>query len=50
MRGRIKELGGEMHLSSAPGRGTEVEFRLPGPSGPAAQATSAEKATKDERS
>jgi signal transduction histidine kinase len=50
MRGRIEELGGEMLLSSAPGRGTEVEFRLPGPSGSAAKATSAERATKEERS
>lgn len=37
MRGRIEELGGEMHLSSAPGRGTEIEFRLPRLSVPEAE-------------
>lgn len=30
MKGRIEELGGSMRVDSAPGRGTEVEFRLPG--------------------
>jgi len=29
MKGRIEELGGSMRVDSAPGRGTEVEFRLP---------------------
>jgi signal transduction histidine kinase len=29
MKGRIEGLGGTMHVRSAPGRGTEVEFRLP---------------------
>jgi signal transduction histidine kinase len=29
MRGRIEDLGGQMRVHSAPGRGTEVEFRLP---------------------
>jgi signal transduction histidine kinase len=29
MRGRIEDLGGSMVLVSAPGKGTEVEFRLP---------------------
>ena len=29
MRGRIEEMGGRMTISSAPGRGTEVEFVLP---------------------
>ncbi len=29
MKGRIEELGGEMHIQSAPGAGTEVEFRIP---------------------
>lgn len=28
MKGRMKDIGGTMLLSSAPGRGTEVEFRL----------------------
>jgi signal transduction histidine kinase len=28
MRGRIEDLGGTMRVHSAPGRGTEVEFRL----------------------
>ena len=31
MKGRIEELGGSMRIDTAPGRGTEVEFRLPGP-------------------
>jgi signal transduction histidine kinase len=31
MRGRIEQIGGTMRLVSAPGRGTEVEFRLPAP-------------------
>jgi signal transduction histidine kinase len=31
MRGRIEQIGGTMRLESAPGRGTEVEFRLPAP-------------------
>ena len=38
MRGRIRELGGEMHVISAPGRGTEIEFRLPGAPGGATEA------------
>jgi len=29
MKGRIEAMGGEMRVRSAPGRGTEVEFRLP---------------------
>ena len=29
MRGRIEQVGGTMRIESAPGRGTEVEFRLP---------------------
>lgn len=29
MKGRIEGLGGRMRVQSAPGRGTEVEFRLP---------------------
>jgi signal transduction histidine kinase len=29
MKGRIEDLGGTMALASAPGAGTEVEFRLP---------------------
>ena len=29
MKGRIEELGGTMDVHSAPGRGTEIEFRLP---------------------
>ncbi|MGH2688971.1 MAG: sensor histidine kinase [Actinomycetota bacterium] len=29
MKGRIEELGGRMEIESAPGRGTEVTFRLP---------------------
>ncbi|HVM33951.1 MAG TPA: ATP-binding protein [Actinomycetota bacterium] len=28
MKGRIEDLGGTMSVSSAPGRGTEIEFRL----------------------
>lgn len=30
IRGRIAELGGEAALTTAPGQGTEWEFRLPG--------------------
>ena len=33
MRGRIEQLGGTMRIRSAPGRGTEVEFRIPAPNG-----------------
>jgi len=29
MKGRIEALGGSMRVHSAPGRGTEVEFRVP---------------------
>ena len=29
MKGRIQDLGGSMSVESAPGRGTEVEFRVP---------------------
>ncbi|HEU5001382.1 MAG TPA: ATP-binding protein [Actinomycetota bacterium] len=29
MKGRIEDLGGSISITSAPGRGTEVEFRLP---------------------
>lgn len=29
MRGRIEQIGGTMRIESAPGRGTEVEFRIP---------------------
>lgn len=29
MRGRIQQVGGTMRIVSAPGRGTEVEFRIP---------------------
>jgi signal transduction histidine kinase len=29
MRGRIEQVGGTMRIVSAPGKGTEVEFRLP---------------------
>lgn len=29
MKGRIEDLGGSMRVASAPGKGTEVEFRLP---------------------
>jgi signal transduction histidine kinase len=29
MKGRIEALGGEMHARTGPGRGTEIEFRLP---------------------
>ena len=29
MKGRAEELGGRMTVTSAPGRGTEVEFRIP---------------------
>jgi len=31
MKGRIEDLGGSMSVRTAPGRGTEVEFRLPVP-------------------
>ena len=31
MRGRIEQLGGTMRIRSGPGRGTEVEFRVPAP-------------------
>jgi signal transduction histidine kinase len=33
MRGRIEQVGGTMRIRSAPGRGTEVEFRIPGAGG-----------------
>ena len=33
MKGRIEELGGTMLIHTAPGRGTEVEFRLPSDGG-----------------
>jgi signal transduction histidine kinase len=33
MKGRVEGLGGEMIVRSAPGRGTEVEFRLPAAGG-----------------
>jgi signal transduction histidine kinase len=33
MRGRIEQLGGTMRISTAPGRGTEVEFTIPAPEG-----------------
>ena len=29
MKGRIEDLGGTMSIHSAPGRGTEIEFRVP---------------------
>jgi signal transduction histidine kinase len=29
MKGRVEQLGGAMRVTSAPGAGTEVEFRLP---------------------
>jgi signal transduction histidine kinase len=29
MKGRIEDLGGRMRIETAPGKGTEVEFRLP---------------------
>lgn len=29
MKGRVEELGGTMQIHTAPGKGTEVEFRLP---------------------
>jgi signal transduction histidine kinase len=29
MRGRVEDLGGQMTITSAPGRGTEVEFTVP---------------------
>lgn len=31
MKGRIEDLGGSISITSAPGRGTEVEFRVPAP-------------------
>ena len=33
MRGRVEDLGGRMVISSAPGHGTEVTFRIPLPTG-----------------
>ncbi len=33
MRGRIEELGGTMTVDSAPGRGTEIAFRVPAAAG-----------------
>jgi signal transduction histidine kinase len=47
MRGRIEDLGGTMRIRTAPGAGTEVEFRLPA----ATPATGAETARdgKEER-
>jgi signal transduction histidine kinase len=47
MRGRIEDLGGTMRIRTAPGAGTEVEFRLPA----ATAATGAETARdgKEER-
>lgn len=30
MKGRAEELGGRMTVTSSPGRGTEIEFRIPG--------------------
>lgn len=29
MKGRIQDLGGTIHITSSPGKGTEVEFRIP---------------------
>jgi signal transduction histidine kinase len=29
IRGRLRDLGGEVVVNSAPGHGTEVELRLP---------------------
>jgi signal transduction histidine kinase len=29
MKGRVVDLGGTMAVDSAPGRGTEIEFRIP---------------------
>lgn len=29
MRGRVEDLGGEMSVTTAPGKGTEIEFRVP---------------------
>jgi signal transduction histidine kinase len=29
IRGRIEDLGGDVRIDSAPGRGTEVEIRVP---------------------
>ncbi len=31
MKGRVEQLGGTMRVDTAPGAGTEVEFRLPPP-------------------
>jgi signal transduction histidine kinase len=31
IRGRVRDLGGTVHISSAPGEGTEVELRVPRP-------------------
>ena len=33
MKGRIEEIGGSMRVMSTPEQGTEVEFRLPAPTG-----------------
>ena len=33
MEERVRELGGALHVTSSPGRGTRLEFRLPRPSG-----------------
>jgi signal transduction histidine kinase len=29
IRGRVRDLGGTVHISSTPGEGTEVELRIP---------------------
>jgi signal transduction histidine kinase len=29
MKGRVEELGGRMRVETAPGEGTEIEFRVP---------------------
>ena len=35
MKGRVEDLGGRMRVTTAPGRGTEIEFRVPvGPEAP----------------
>lgn len=34
MKGRVEDLGGSMAIETAPGRGTEVEFRIPSTEGP----------------
>jgi signal transduction histidine kinase len=39
MRGRIEQVGGTMRIVSAPGRGTEVEFRIPAAPGTPADET-----------